>query len=201
MTPIPGPLVNDSDFRLQLPPPSERIFRARTPTRRLVEFTWSIIWKVVCRGSPQWAWSWRRLWLRAFGASIGPGVRLHRSAVVLFPWNLTIARRATVAHQAILNCLGPVRIGEEVHIGQYTHVCTTTHDYLDPTMKIIARPIVIGERSWIAADCFIAPGVRIGREAIVGPRSGVFHDVPDGARVAGDNARPETERSPEELAL
>jgi putative colanic acid biosynthesis acetyltransferase WcaF len=42
----------------------------------------------------------------------------------------------------------------------------------------VAKPITVGDGAWIAADVFIAPGMTIGDNAVIGARSGVFKDMP-----------------------
>ena len=52
------------------------------------------------------------------------------------------------------------------------------------------------DEAWIAADCFIAPGVRVGRGAIVAARSTVLADVPAAVIVAGHPAEFKKQRPP-----
>jgi putative colanic acid biosynthesis acetyltransferase WcaF len=51
-------------------------------------------------------------------------------------------------------------------------------------------PVVIGENAWIAAEAYIGPGVTIGAGAVAGARAVVVRDVPPGAVVVGNPARP-----------
>jgi putative colanic acid biosynthesis acetyltransferase WcaF len=48
---------------------------------------------------------------------------------------------------------------------------------------------MIEDHAWIAADAFIAPGVRIGTGAIVGARASVFRDVEPWTVVGGNPAK------------
>jgi maltose O-acetyltransferase len=50
------------------------------------------------------------------------------------------------------------------------------------------RPVTIGSNVWIGGGAIILPGVTIGDDAVVGAGSVVTHDVPAGARVAGNPA-------------
>jgi acetyltransferase-like isoleucine patch superfamily enzyme len=50
-------------------------------------------------------------------------------------------------------------------------------------------PIEIGAEAWLATDVYVAPGVSIGRGTIVGARSSVFSNMPDGMICRGSPAR------------
>jgi maltose O-acetyltransferase len=52
------------------------------------------------------------------------------------------------------------------------------------------RPIRIGRNVWIGGGAIILPGVTLGDDAIVGAGAIVTRDVPVGATVAGNPARP-----------
>ena len=45
------------------------------------------------------------------------------------------------------------------------------------SFDIFEKPIVIGNSCWIATDVFVAPGVQIVDEVIVGARSSVFKSI------------------------
>jgi UDP-3-O-[3-hydroxymyristoyl] glucosamine N-acyltransferase len=57
----------------------------------------------------------------------------------------------------------------------------------------IAGGAKVGDRSLLAGHVGIANGVKIGNDAEIGANSGVFRDVPDGARHMGYPAMPGTE--------
>lgn len=57
----------------------------------------------------------------------------------------------------------------------------------------IAGGVTVGDRALLAGHVGIANGVKIGNDAEVGANSGVFRDVPDGARHMGYPAAPGTE--------
>jgi acetyltransferase-like isoleucine patch superfamily enzyme len=53
----------------------------------------------------------------------------------------------------------------------------------------IPRPVVIEDNVWIGGQVSILPGVRIGRDSVVGIHAVVFDDVPAGVIVGGNPAR------------
>lgn len=64
----------------------------------------------------------------------------------------------------------------------------------DVARYILDKPVVIDEDCWLGAHVAVAPGVRIGRGAIVGANSVVTRDVAPYAIVAGAPARPINQR-------
>jgi len=51
------------------------------------------------------------------------------------------------------------------------------------------RPVVIGPNVWIGGQVSILPGVRIGRDSVVGIHAVVFDDIPPGVIAGGNPAR------------
>ena len=79
----------------------------------------------------------------------------------------------------------------EVRIGSFTQ--------LSPGVQILTaqpgaadrgRPVTIGRNVWVGANAVIQPGVTIGDDAIISAGAVVTQDVPDGATVTGNPARP-----------
>ncbi len=61
-------------------------------------------------------------------------------------------------------------------------------------MPVVTAPIIIGERAWITADVFVAPGVTIGEGAVVTARSSVFSHIDRWTVAAGNSAKPMKKR-------
>ncbi len=83
-----------------------------------------------------------------------------------------------------------ITIAADAVVSQYDFLCTASHDHTDPLLPLITAPIVIGEKAWVTADVFIAPGVTIGEGAVIIARSSVFHDIEPWTVAAGNPARP-----------
>ncbi len=150
---------------------------------------WGVVWVLLFRPSPRPMHGWRVALLRAFGAKIGRGVRVYPSARIYAPWNLRIGEFSILADFVDCYCVGWVEIGGHTVVSQYSFLCTATHDYEKTGFPLVVAPIRIGEKSWIAADVFIGPGVHIGEGAVVGARSSVFKDVEPWQVVGGCPAR------------
>lgn len=148
-----------------------------------------IVAATLFRASPRFLYSWRAALLRVFGAQIGRGVRLYPTVRVMFPWNLQIADDVVIGGDARLYSLAPIRIGSNVLISQGAHLCAGSHDHRQPHFPLILKPIIIEKGVWLAAECFVGPGVTVGSGAVVAARAVVVRDVPAGAVMAGNPAR------------
>ncbi len=153
-----------------------------------VVLAWQIVQATAFAMSPQPAYAWRRWLLRRFGARVGRGVLIRQSARVTYPWKVTLGDHCWIGDHAELYSLSEITIGRHAVVSQRSYLCGATHDHRDIAFPLVGRPIVIGEEAWVATDCFIAPGVRIGRGSIVAARSTVLRDVPEGVIVAGHPA-------------
>ncbi len=90
---------------------------------------------------------------------------------------------------------GLVRLGRQVAVGPGTVIRAANHRFDRTDVPIMHQGHVYGEvlvddDVWIAANCTITPGVRIGRGAVVGAGAVVTRDVPPLTVVAGVPARP-----------
>ena len=77
-------------------------------------------------------------------------------------------------------------------IGPSVQIYTAAHD-LRAEARIrgweVAKPITIEDNVWIGGGAILLPGVRIGRNAVVGAGAVVSHNVPTNTIVAGNPAR------------
>jgi len=91
----------------------------------------------------------------------------------------------------ILDC-AEVRIGHHVMFGPAVQVYTAAH-LLEPKGRIqgleVAKPIVIEDNVWLGGGAILLPGVRIGRNAVVGAGAVVPRDVLANTVVAGNPAK------------
>ncbi|QOY96378.1 sugar O-acetyltransferase [Massilia sp. UMI-21] len=135
---------------------------------------------------------WRTLLAERLGA-LGEGSIVRPPFHCDYGWNIRLGSRVFVNFNCIVLDVAPVTIGDDTRIGPAVQIYTAEHP-LDPELRRSGlesgRPVTIGRNAWIGGGAIILPGVRIGDEAVVGAGSVVTHDVPDGARVAGNPARP-----------
>lgn len=144
---------------------------------RIMRLLWAITQATIFRHSPRPLLRWRAFLLRLFGANVTKKSRVYPKARIWGPWNLTMGDHATLADDVDCYCVARITIGANTTISQYTYLCGATHDFEDIGFPLRPMPITIGERVWVAADSFIAPGITIGNGAVIGARSSVFKDV------------------------
>ena len=161
----------------------------------IVVLIWQIVQASLFRLSPQPAYGWRRFLLRAFGAKVGEGVIIRPTSRVTYPWKVKLGNHCWIGDHTELYSLGPISIGNNAVVSQKSYLCAGSHDPLDITFPLTAAPVTVEDEAWIATDCFVAPGVTIGRGAIVAARSTVRGDVPPGVVVAGSPAVVKRERA------
>jgi putative colanic acid biosynthesis acetyltransferase WcaF len=136
-----------------------------------------------------------RCWiLRLFGAEIGTGVVIRPTARFTYPWKVKIGDYSWIGDDVVLYSLDPITIGQHCVISQKSYLCTGSHDIHDPAFGLKTAPIHVENGAWIATDCFLAPGVNIGANTVVGARSSVFSDLPSGYVCLGTPCRPKSPR-------
>ncbi len=149
---------------------------------------WSVVQAVLFRCSFHNWYAWRRTLLRCFGARIGRGCVVRRTARIECPWNLVMGDHACLGDRAVAYCLGPVTIGARASISQDAELCAGTHDADQQSMPLVVRPVVIGEDVWLAAGSFVGPGVTVGAGAILGARGVAMRDLEAWTVYAGNPA-------------
>lgn len=151
---------------------------------------WWLVQSTLFRMSPQLAYGFRRWLLRCFGASVGAGAIIRPSVEITYPWKVRIGANAWVGDHVVLYSLGEIEIGDHAVVSQGSYLCTGDHDYAQFEFPIRARKITVEPEAWVAADVFIAPGITIGRGAVIGARSSVFSDMPSGMVCIGYPCKP-----------
>lgn len=146
---------------------SHRAFRA----------VWIVVWILAAYWTPPPFNLWRILLLKIFGAKVHWTARVYGTSRIWFPPNLTMEERAVLGPGVICYCMGSIVIKRRAVVSQRTHLCGGTHSISDPHFQLIAKPIEIGERAWVAAEAFIGPGVSVGEGAVVAARSAVFASI------------------------
>jgi maltose O-acetyltransferase len=85
-----------------------------------------------------------------------------------------------------------VHIGHHVMIGPGVQIYTAAH-HLQAESRIqgmeVAKPVVIEDNVWLGGSAILLPGVRVGRNAVVGAGAVVTQSVPANTVVAGNPAR------------
>ena len=134
---------------------------------KVARLFWGWVWLLLFRPSPRPFHGWRRMLLRLFGAGIGKGVHLYPSCVITMPWKLEMGEHSCLGDHVICYNIGGVRIGAHSTVSQYSHLCSSSHDFAQPTMPQTFAAVVVEDQAWICADVFLGPGVTIGQGSVV----------------------------------
>lgn len=138
----------------------------------------------------------RCLLLRLAGWDIGP-----RCTVPAVPrligarpgaGRLRIGESVTFGAGVLLDCAGPITIGDRSGVGHGVQL-VTGHHVLGPSRQrlgaLAPRPVTIGSGAWLAAGAVVLPGVTVGEGAVIAAGAVVTSDVEPNALYAGIPAR------------
>jgi|CXWL01.1.fsa_nt_gi acetyltransferase-like isoleucine patch superfamily enzyme len=101
----------------------------------------------------------------------------------------------SIGQNFVVGCIDEVTIGNKVLISSNVFLGDTIHGYKDVSRPVIDQPLLkrgavrVENGAFIGINAIILPGVRIGRNAVVGAGAVVTADVPDYTVVAGNPAR------------
>ncbi|MEN9925496.1 MAG: hypothetical protein RL268_1622 [Pseudomonadota bacterium] len=144
---------------------------------RVLRVVWGVTWLVLCRFTPPPLHGWRRLVLRAFGARVERGARVHASVSIWLPANLELGANCLIGPRVRLYNQGRISIGAGVVVSQGAHICASSHDLRDPHFQLVLRPVRIAAECWIAAEAFVGPGVTMHERAVLAARGALFDDA------------------------
>lgn len=157
---------------------------------RLLRVVWGLAWLILCRFTPPPLHAWRRLVLRAFGAKVARGARVHGSVIVWLPANLELGANCLIGPRVRLYNQGRIAIGARAVVSQGAHLCASSHDVRDPHFQLVLRPIRIGFGCWVAAEAFVGPGVTMHDRAVLAARGALFSDAEADTIYRGNPAVP-----------
>jgi putative colanic acid biosynthesis acetyltransferase WcaF len=130
----------------------------------------------------------KRWVLRRFGAKVGRGVVIKPGVHVKYPWHLEIGDQAWIGERAWIDNFVSVRIGANAVVSQGAYLCSGNHDWSDPGMGLVVKPIEVDDGAWVGAFARIAPGVTVGREAVLTLGSVLVKDAQPRGIYAGNPA-------------
>jgi putative colanic acid biosynthesis acetyltransferase WcaF len=105
--------------------------------------------------------------LRRFGAQVGERLVIKPGVHIKYPWHLSLGDHVWLGERCWIDNFVSVEIGTSVCLSQGSYLCTGNHDWRDPGMGLVVRPIKVEDGAWVGAFARIGPGVRVGPEAII----------------------------------
>lgn len=162
----------------------------------LFRAVWKLLGLPLLRSPLLYGTNWRVLLLKTFGARIGEGVQIKTGVRVTAPWLLKIGEHSWIGEDCWIDNMAMVTVGNNVCISQGVYLCTGNHDWKDPTFRMFAMEITLGDGCWIASRSVLAPGVTVGRNAIAGIGSVVSSSIPSNLIYSGNPATFKSVRPP-----
>jgi len=171
-----------------MPEPHEKLPPRRTTWtvgQNVARVAWATVGRLVWLILP----AARRPLLRLFGGQVGPRARFAASARIYIPWHVSIGQDVRIGRDVILYSLGQITIGDGCMLDDRVHLCAGTHDMSDPAFPLVTLPITLGDHCRLGYDAFLAPGVELGTNCAVLPRSSVYRSFPADSQIQGNPAR------------
>lgn len=108
---------------------------------------------------------------------------------------LELGNGTNLAGNCTLAAAASIRLGAHVLLARGVYIADHAHAFADRERPVILQgidriaPVVLEDGCWLGQNVVVCPGVRIGRNAVVGANSVVTHDVPDRCVAIGAPAR------------
>jgi len=158
-------------------------------SHRLERLAWSLVWAIAGKWTPAPFFGWRR-WLAArFGARLASTARIYPGVRIWYPRNLEMAEFACLGARVNCYSMATIRLEPYALVSQDAELCAGTHDVDDDYFQLLAKPITIGKRAWVAAGAFVGPGVVVGDGAVLGARAVTVKSLAPLTIYAGNPAR------------
>ena len=107
------------------------------------------------------------------------GVLTKWNWMVQYPENLALGKRVDIGAFCYLNSKHGLKIGNDVQLGSHCSI------YTESTIDNKIGNIEIGDGSCIGSHSTIMPGVKIGKNVIVGAHSFINKNIPDNSKAYG----------------
>jgi acetyltransferase-like isoleucine patch superfamily enzyme len=129
--------------------------------------------------------------------SIGTGVVVQRRSVFgLKPGaTLRIGKGSRIGSDCVLAVQEKMELGDNVLIAARCFITDHNHEFRDRDRPVMGqgatppKPISIGDNCWFGINVCILPGVKLGRNCVVGANSVVTRSFPDYSILVGTPAK------------
>ena len=155
---------------------------------------WRITWFFCCSWTPKFFNPWRLWVLKLFGCKISGVPFVHSSAKIQIPWHIKLHHRACLGENVFAYSLGTIEVEEGATVAQESYLCTGTHDFTNPNMQLITKPITIKKNAFLGVRSMILPNIVVGENSVVGAQEVVTKNIPANEIYAGNPAQKIGER-------
>lgn len=136
----------------------------------------------------------RRILLRSAHVEIQDGASFCGKSWVFGPGKLAIGSKSWISPGCTFytHLSAPIVVGDNCDIGHEVCFVTGTHRPGTEERRAgtgSARPISVGDGTWIGARCTILGGVRIGKGCMIAAGSVIISDIADNVLAAGVPAK------------
>jgi len=149
---------------------------------------WLIVEALVMLNPVVTPYGLKRWVLRRFGAKVGRGVLIKPNVHVKYPWHLEVGDNVWIGERAWIDNFVSVRIAANAVVSQGAYLCTGNHDWSDPGMGLMVKPVTVEQGAWVGAFARIGPGVTGGANAIVTLGSVLLKDAQPNGIYTGNPA-------------
>jgi maltose O-acetyltransferase len=115
---------------------------------------------------------------------------------------MVLGRRVRLNSGDTFAALSRVEIGDRVEIGPHVTIQDNAfHELYDREECPPSRPVIIEDDVWLASNCTVLPGVRIGRGAVVSAHALVTRNVEPFTVVSGVPAQRVARLNPKKFVV
>ena len=161
---------------------------------KIIEMIWYFSKRAFFLTSFPWPNTIQLTVLKVFGAKVGRKINIKPRVNIHLPWKLEIGDHTWIGEEVFILNFEPVTIGSNVCISQRAFLCTGNHDYRADDFAFRNAPLSIADGGWIGAQCFVGPGVNIGREAVATAGSVINQSLPENKICTGNPCIPIKDR-------
>ncbi|PPK66049.1 sugar O-acetyltransferase [Actinokineospora auranticolor] len=136
----------------------------------------------------------RRHILEQLLGRIGPDTVVMPGLQISYGTHTRLGANTFINTDVLLMDDAPITIGDDVRIGPRTQLTTALHPVDDHQRRREgweqAKPVSIGDNTWLGAGVIVCPGVTVGADSVIGAGSVVTRDIPARTLAVGSPARP-----------
>jgi putative colanic acid biosynthesis acetyltransferase WcaF len=154
--------------------------------RRLI---WKLLSPFLFGCTPIPFFKWRCFILNLFGGSISYSAKVYPKVKIWDPAKLTMKDFSCLANFVDCYNVYGIEIGERSIVSQRSFLCGASHNYLDEKFQLIGGKIIIENDCWVAAEAFVAPGIKLSNRTILLARGVLVKNTQKNEIWAGNPAK------------